>query len=330
MADAFESAVLRLLAKIGPGESISPAEAAREASQETGVEWEQLLKAIRGAAVKLALEGRAVILLKGEAVDPEHFRGIYRVGGGDYFTPRKAAPAYTPPPLPLAPARDYTPAPRPYTPPAPSQPAPQEPQRAAPASPPTPVRLAVRVNTPAARPPPPAPSAVVVPLPSRPALPPPAVLPPPEEAEPVPHPRLEPRYPAFEEASFEDESEEAPAAAEPQWAIDEGTPVTRFEFEPRSLDEDDGADEPDFLEEAHADEASAPTSQQPLPAPALSFDDEDDGYDDEDAQRAPQSATLDDIASQLERYLAAELDHPARGNAEIGDDVVRLPRQQDE
>src|SRR5690349_8206 len=114
MADAFENAILRLLSRIGPGESIGPAEAAREASQETGVEWEQLLKAVRRAAIKLAVEGRAVILLKGEAVDPEHFRGIYRIGGGDYFTPRKAPPAYTPPPPPLAPARDYRPEPRPY------------------------------------------------------------------------------------------------------------------------------------------------------------------------------------------------------------------------
>jgi hypothetical protein len=315
MSDAFESAILRSLSRIGPGESISPAEAAREASQETGVEWEQLLKAVRRAAVKLALEGRAVILLKGEAVDPERFRGIYRIGGGDYFTPRKAAPAYTPPRQPFAPARDYKPEPRPYTPP----PAPLQtpPPAAAPA--PAPVRLAVRVNTPAVKPVPPAPVEVAPPLP-------------PAPPEPVAHPRLEPQHPLAEEASFDDApfeegTDEVPAAAAAGLAIDEGTPVTRFEFDPRALDPEDG---PDFLDEAQAEdnEGDAPAPLPPL-GPTLSFDDGDD-YEDEDAHRAPRTATLDDIASELERYLAAEFDNPARGNAEIGDNVVRLPRQQDE
>jgi hypothetical protein len=312
MSDAFESAILRLLSRIGPGESISPAEAAREASQETGVEWEQLLKAVRQAAVKLALEGRAVILLKGEAVDPERFRGIYRIGGGDYFTPRKTAPAYTPPRQPFAPARDYRPEPRPYTPP-PAPPPPQAPPRAA-APAPAPVRLAVRVNTPAMKPPAPA------------AMEPP----PPAPVEPLPHPRLEPQHPFIENASFEERADEAPVATEAEWAIDEGTPVTRFEFDPHNLEHALDEDGPDFLDEAlpEDNEADAPAPLPPL-GPSLSFDDGDD-YDDEDAHRAPRTATLDDIASELERYLAAEFNNPARGNAEIGDNVVRLPRQQDE
>jgi Protein of unknown function (DUF3253) len=309
MADAFENAIVRLLSRIGPGESISPAEAAREASQETGVEWEQLLKAVRRAAVKLALEGRAVILLKGEAVDPEHFRGIYRIGGGDYFTPRKAPPAYTPPPQPLAPKRDYRPEPRPYT----KQPeAPAAPARAAAPPAAAPVRLEVRLSPPAPTPPLPVPPAAA-------ALPPPpvAIAPLPPASEPVPHPRIGPRPPAFEDAA------EAPAEARPGWTIDEGTPVTRYELDSPDLGEDEpGEDERDFLDEVRRG------VEKPPPAPALSFEDDDD-YD-EDAHRAPHSATLDDIASQLERYLAAQLDDPARGNAEIGNDVVRLPRQQDE
>jgi Protein of unknown function (DUF3253) len=326
MSDAFENAILRLISKIGPGESISPAEAAREASQETGVEWEQLLKAIRRAAVKLATDGRAVILLKGEAVDPENFRGIYRIGGGDYFTPRKAPPAYKPPPPPLAPARDYKPAPRPYTPPpAPAAPAPAS-RAIAPAAPPSPARLTVRLSQPApvVTPPPAA-------KPALPPVPPVVLLPSRPVAEPVAQPRLEPQH------LFENEPEEVPVVAEAAWAADEGTPVTRFEFDPRGLEdellEDEKRDEAeqDFLSEAQDENGAEDDVPSPLPplAPSLSFDDDDD-YEDEDAHRAPRSATLDDIASQLERYLAAEFNNPARGNAEIGDDVVRLPRQQDE
>jgi hypothetical protein len=137
---------------------------------------------------------------------------------------------------------------------------------------------------------------------------------------------------AEQHLSFEEEPEdellEEPAIVEtvphPRLAAatEEGTPVTRFEFYPH----DDDADEPDFLEEAHADEEDdeLPAPRPPL-APSLSFD--DDEGEDEDAGRAPRS-TLDDIASELERYLAAEFNNPARGNAEIGDDVVGLPGQQ--
>lgn len=311
MADAFENAILRLLSRIGPGESIGPAEAAREASQETGVAWEQLLKAVRRAAVKLALEGRAVILLKGEAADPEHFRGIYRIGGGDYFTPRKAPPAYMPPPQPLAPQRDYRPEPRPYTPP-PAPPPPQAPSPAATPAPP-PVRLAVRVMPPAPKPAPPTPPVADAPLPPR------AAPEPHPEPEPIPQSRIETQPQAFEDTP------EADAPADADWTIDEGTPVTRFELDPPVLDQDEPDEgERDFLDEVRR-QVEAPL---PASAPSPSFDDDDD-YD-EDAHRAPHSATLDDIASQLERYLAAQFDDPARGNSEIGNDVVRLPRQQDE
>lgn len=43
-------------------------------------DWHALLMPIRRAAVKLALEGRLVIYRKGKPVDPNDFRGVYRLG----------------------------------------------------------------------------------------------------------------------------------------------------------------------------------------------------------------------------------------------------------
>ncbi|BCJ91151.1 hypothetical protein IZ6_18860 [Terrihabitans soli] len=321
MADAFEDAILRVAKRTLPGETFSPAEAAREAAQETGGQWEPLLKAIRGAAVRLALDGRVVILLKGEVADPEHFRGIYRIGGSDYFTPRQTQPAYAPPRQPIAPARDYTPAPRPYTPPPP--PAPPPVPRAAPAPAPsaeaaparTQPRFTITVNKPQPASPP------------QPAAPPPAVklTPPPA---PLPLPEPEPEEPEYEpdDMSLEDKIAAAMAVSSaPAPAIEEGTPVTNFEFDAAAFDEDFLGEAGTRTEEAEEDPDS---SLPPLPR-ALSFDEDEDGYEDEDAGRAPRSATLDDIASELERYLTAQLNHPSRRNAEIGDDIVGLPGEED-
>lgn len=308
MADVFENAILRLTERIGPGDSISPADAARMVAEETGAKWDQLLRDVRRAAVKLAVDGHVIILLKDEMVDPERFRGIYRIGGANYFTPRREAAVHSARPASLAPPRDYTPQPRPYTPPAPAPAAAAslDPTSVPVPAAPLPQRLVVRVAQPQ-------PLSALGPEPALAAAPP---LPAPALA-----PADEPQH-----LSFDKEPEDAPPADpfEGAFAIEEATPVTRFEFYPH----DDDANEPDFLDEADADDDEGePPSPLPPLAPSLSFDD-DDEYD-EDAGRAPRSATLDDIASELERYLAAELNNPARGNAEIGDDVVGLPGQQD-
>jgi hypothetical protein len=301
MTDVFENAILRLTDKIGPGDSISPADAARVVADETGAQWDKLLREVRRAAVKLALDGHVVILLKNEMVDPERFRGIYRIGGAHYFTPRKEAAVHSARPEPLAPPRDYTPQPRPYTPPAPPPPVAAPPVPVSTPIPPLappPQRLVVRVTQPHAAAPAPQPQTL------------PPAAPPAEERQHL---------------SFEPGEMAAAEPAEHAFAIEEATPVTRFEFYPH----DEDPDAPDFFEEADTDaDEGEPLSPLPPLAPALSFDDEDE-YDDEDAGRAPRSATLNDIASELERYLTAELDNPPRGNAEIGDAIVRLPGEQD-
>ena len=73
-----EDTILRLLAQAGPGKTISPTDAARALTTDT--EWHRLMPAVRRAAIKLALAGRLVIYRKGKPVDPNDFKGVYRLG----------------------------------------------------------------------------------------------------------------------------------------------------------------------------------------------------------------------------------------------------------
>jgi hypothetical protein len=41
--------------------------------------WGPLMQPLRGAAVRLMKQGRIVILRKGRPVDPDDFRGVYRI-----------------------------------------------------------------------------------------------------------------------------------------------------------------------------------------------------------------------------------------------------------
>jgi hypothetical protein len=74
----IEAAILRLLAEAGSDRTVSPADAAR--TIEPGPEWHRLMPAVRRVAVKLALQGRIVIYRKGKPVDPNDFKGVYRLG----------------------------------------------------------------------------------------------------------------------------------------------------------------------------------------------------------------------------------------------------------
>ena len=74
--DRIEAAILSLLEKRGSGKSICPSEAAREAF---GEEWRGHMRHVRAAAVHLAREGRIVITRKGRPVDPDDFKGVYRL-----------------------------------------------------------------------------------------------------------------------------------------------------------------------------------------------------------------------------------------------------------
>jgi hypothetical protein len=74
----IEVAILHLLAQTGAGKTISPTDAAR--AVEPGPEWHRIMPAVRRVAVGLAQAGRIVITRKGKPVDPNEFKGIYRLG----------------------------------------------------------------------------------------------------------------------------------------------------------------------------------------------------------------------------------------------------------
>jgi hypothetical protein len=77
-ASDIEAAILRVVAEAGAGRSASPTDAARALAP--GPQWHRLMPAVRRRAVKLALEGRIVIYRKGKPVDPNDFKGVYRLG----------------------------------------------------------------------------------------------------------------------------------------------------------------------------------------------------------------------------------------------------------
>ena len=77
--DPVEDAILRLVAARGPGKTICPSEAARALGGMHPDGWGPLMQPVRKAAVRLAHRGQLVILRKGRPVDPDSFKGVYRL-----------------------------------------------------------------------------------------------------------------------------------------------------------------------------------------------------------------------------------------------------------
>lgn len=81
MSETIEDLVLRLAAERGAGKTICPTEAAKAAAAQRGDDqWQGRLAAVRSAAVRLAKRGGLAIYRKGKPVDPDDFRGVYRIG----------------------------------------------------------------------------------------------------------------------------------------------------------------------------------------------------------------------------------------------------------
>ncbi len=79
-AEAIESAILSLAGERGPEKTICPSEAARALGGPHPDGWGPLMIPVRRIAVRLAKEGRVVIYRKGRPVDPDDFKGVYRIG----------------------------------------------------------------------------------------------------------------------------------------------------------------------------------------------------------------------------------------------------------
>lgn len=73
----LRDAILELTAARGVGGTISPDEAARAVSTDR---WQKLLPDVRAEAVRLAKDGAISIYRKGKPVDPDTFKGVYRLG----------------------------------------------------------------------------------------------------------------------------------------------------------------------------------------------------------------------------------------------------------
>ncbi|HRK24661.1 MAG TPA: DUF3253 domain-containing protein [Beijerinckiaceae bacterium] len=76
----LEAEMLRLVAERGPDRTACPSEAARAIGGPHPDQWGPLMTPARRIAVRLAGEGRIVITRKGRPVDPNDFRGVYRLG----------------------------------------------------------------------------------------------------------------------------------------------------------------------------------------------------------------------------------------------------------
>lgn len=81
-----ETTILELCTERGAEKTICPTDAAkgvaaRKAGSATPPEdWQKWLGDVRRTAVGLARAGRLVIYRKGKPVDPDDFRGVYRLG----------------------------------------------------------------------------------------------------------------------------------------------------------------------------------------------------------------------------------------------------------
>lgn len=75
----LEATILKLAKERGDGRTICPSEAARALGGDHPDGWGPLMQPIRRVAVRLMKEGRIVITRKGRPVDPDDFRGVYRV-----------------------------------------------------------------------------------------------------------------------------------------------------------------------------------------------------------------------------------------------------------
>ncbi len=78
-AEELEATLLALLEERGSGKTLGPADVAQAVGGNQPDGWGPLMQPVRKVAVRLMKEGRIVILRKGRPVDPDDFRGTYRL-----------------------------------------------------------------------------------------------------------------------------------------------------------------------------------------------------------------------------------------------------------
>ncbi len=78
--ERLEDTILALVRERGEGKTICPSEAARNLGGPHPDGWGPLMVPLRRAAVRLAEQGKIAIYRKGKPVDPNGFKGVYRLG----------------------------------------------------------------------------------------------------------------------------------------------------------------------------------------------------------------------------------------------------------
>jgi hypothetical protein len=76
MSQIIEETILSLLSQVRTGESISPNQVAKALD---AVNWRRELPKVRGVIIGLARQGRLEVLRKGKPIEPEGFKGVYRI-----------------------------------------------------------------------------------------------------------------------------------------------------------------------------------------------------------------------------------------------------------
>ena len=76
---AIEETLLGLVTERVAEKTVCPSEVARALGGPHPDGWGPLMQPVRRVAVRLAHAGRIAILRKGKPVDPDDFRGIYRL-----------------------------------------------------------------------------------------------------------------------------------------------------------------------------------------------------------------------------------------------------------
>lgn len=76
MASPIEDAIFAALAEVDAGKSVSPEAVARAVDAEG---WRRILPQVKATAVGLARQDKLVILRHGKPVEPERFKGVWRM-----------------------------------------------------------------------------------------------------------------------------------------------------------------------------------------------------------------------------------------------------------
>jgi hypothetical protein len=97
-ASTLRETMMTLAAERGPARAVDPIEVAVAVAGKDEKIWRRLMKPIRDEAVRLARDGRIVVLRKGKPADPATLKGLwrFRLRGPDepdpVFAPRPADP----------------------------------------------------------------------------------------------------------------------------------------------------------------------------------------------------------------------------------------------